>query len=70
MFELCSGIGSQKLIIEAEKWFVRMQEGYKPLKIEYDRLELAKKPLNKAQKDALASLRTQWWTRCQKTGTT
>ena len=59
---LCSNplMKDQKLILEAEKWFVRIHKDYLPLKSEYDRLELGKKPLTKAQKDALASLRSQW----------
>ncbi|TSD01069.1 MAG: resolvase domain-containing protein [Parcubacteria group bacterium Greene1014_15] len=60
---LCSNplLNNRKLFITAEKWFVRVREGYIPLKAEYDRLELGKEGLTKAQKDACASLRTQWW---------
>lgn len=50
------------LNIQAEKWFVRLQSDYISMKAEYDRLELSKKPLTAPQKEALASLRTQWWT--------
>ena len=60
---LCSNplMRNQELIAQAEKWFVRMQEGYKPLAAKYERLELGKKPLNTKQMAALADIRSQWW---------
>ena len=63
LIALCSNplIKDKRLIIQAEKWFVKVKSDYDALKGQYDRLELAKKPLTKTQKDALASLRSQWW---------
>lgn len=59
---LCSNpiIKDQKLLIEANEWFVPIQEGYPPLKREYERLELGKTPLNKVKSEAKASLITHW----------
>ena len=63
LMALCSNplIKDKRLIIQAEKWFVKVKSDYDALKQQYDRLELARNGLTKAQKDALASLRTQWW---------
>jgi len=62
---LCSNpvIKDKRLIIQAEKWFVKVKSDYEVLKAQYDRLELTKKPLTKAQEEALAYIKTQWW-RC------
>ncbi|MEI7463241.1 MAG: recombinase family protein, partial [Candidatus Taylorbacteria bacterium] len=63
LIALCSNpvIKDKRLIIQAEKWFVKVKDDYTALKEQYDRLELAKKPLTGAQKEALEHLRTQWW---------
>ena len=61
---LCSNplMKDGKLNIQAEKWFVKLKEDTKPLKEEYERLELKKNPLNTQQKEALTSLRLKLWT--------
>ncbi len=53
-------IKDQKLFIEPNEWFAEIGNNYPELEAEYKRLELTKTPINKAQKDALASLRTHW----------
>ena len=64
LIALCSNplMKDLKLNIQAEKWFVKLESDYKPMKETYDALELGKKPLTATQKDALASLRLQLWT--------
>lgn len=59
---LCSNpiIKDQKLAIQAEEWFQCVKDGYEPLLKEYLRLELNKKPLNKAKSEALTSLIATW----------
>ena len=59
---LCSNpiIKDRKLAIQAEEWFQCVKDGYKPLEAEYLRLELNKKPLNKAKSEQLRSLITRW----------
>lgn len=53
-------IKDQKLTIEPNEWFAEIGNDYPALEAKYKRLELAKTPLNKAQKDALASVRAHW----------
>jgi site-specific DNA recombinase len=49
-----------KLTIEPNKWLVPIKNGYPALAAEYARLEPMKMPMNKAKKEALASLRAHW----------
>jgi site-specific DNA recombinase len=49
-----------KLTIEPNEWLVPIKNGYPFLATEYARLEPTKMPMNKAKKEALASLRTRW----------
>jgi site-specific DNA recombinase len=53
-------IKDEKLFIEPEKWLVPIKNGYPALEQIYLGLEPTKMPMNKAKKEALASLRTQW----------
>ncbi len=48
------------LSIEPMKWFIPIKNGASTLQKEYLRLELGKKPVTKAQSEALASIRTRW----------
>ena len=59
---LCSNpiIKDQNLAIQAEEWFQCVKDGYTPLLQEYLRLELNKKPLDKAKSEALTSLINTW----------
>jgi len=61
---LCSNpvIKDKILIIQAEKWFVKVKSDCDLLKEQYERLELTKKPLNAGQKEALEALRLRLWT--------
>jgi DNA invertase Pin-like site-specific DNA recombinase len=64
--EILIALGSNPLLkdknlsILTNKWFKRIQKDYPALHAEYDRLELAKHPLNKAQNRALDAVRTGW----------
>lgn len=64
--EILIALGSNPLLkgknlsILTHKWFTRIQKDYPALHAEYDRLELAKHPLNKAQNQALDLVRTGW----------
>jgi len=49
-----------KLSIKATEWLQPIGIAYPALEAEYLRLELDKKPLTKAQNEALAPLRTRW----------
>ena len=49
-----------KLYIEPNEWFVPINKGYPELEKEYLRLERDKTLENKAQTEALASVRTHW----------
>jgi len=49
-----------KLSFQACKWLEPIRKGYPALAKEYKRLELNKKPLNKAKTEALSSVITQW----------
>jgi len=53
-------IKANKLQIEANDWFVPIEKGYHALEKEYLGLELNKKPITQAKKEALSSIRTQW----------
>ena len=67
--EILIALGSNPLLkdknlsILTNKWFKRIQKDYPALHAEYDRLELAKHPLNKAQNRALDAVRTGWGAR-------
>lgn len=54
-------ITDRKLSIEASDWLVPIAEKYPELRAEYERLELTQNPLTAIQKEALSSLRLQWW---------
>ncbi len=54
-------MNNKNLLIDAEKWFVKIRKDYLPLKEQYERFELAKKPLNKEQTAVLEAVRSQWW---------
>jgi len=54
-------IDNKILLIRAVEWLAKIKNEYEPLKEEYVRLELGNSHINKAQKDALASLRVRWW---------
>lgn len=49
-----------KLIIEPNKWFIPIKEGYPLLEKEYRRLELDKTLDNKAKTAALTAVITRW----------
>lgn len=53
-------ITDQKLTIEPNEWLVPIENGYPALEKEYLRLEPHKTLANTKQKEALASVRTQW----------
>lgn len=53
-------ITNGELIIEPNDWLVPIRDEYPALEKEYLRLELNKKPLNKAKTEALASVLTRW----------
>ncbi|MEK7567173.1 MAG: hypothetical protein AAB527_03515, partial [Patescibacteria group bacterium] len=53
-------IKDRKLFIKPEEWFREIGNDYPALEAKYERLELTKTPMNKAQMDALASIRTHW----------
>ena len=48
------------LTIEPNEWFVPITNDYPALEKEYTGLELGKTPINTAQTEALASIRTRW----------
>lgn len=48
------------LTIEPMKWFIPIKNEAPALQKEYQRLELNKNPVTKAQSEALAAIRTQW----------
>lgn len=50
-----------KLSITPNKWLQPIVESYPALETEYQRLEPRKMPMNKAQNEAFASLRTRWY---------
>ncbi len=64
-FGLNPMIDGKKLLVEAVEWLVIIKNAYEPLEEEYVKLGLDKKPLNKGQKNALMSIRSQWWTTVQ-----
>ena len=53
-------IQDEKLIIEANEWFVPIKNDYPALEKEYLRLEPTKMPMNEAQIEALASISARW----------
>ena len=53
-------IKDEKLIIEANEWFVPIKNDYPALEKEYLGLEPHKMPMNEARTEALASLSTRW----------
>src|SRR3989338_6851717 len=53
-------IKDQMLSIAPHEWLQPFENDYRPLKEEYLGLELDKKPLTKAQTEALASVRARW----------
>lgn len=53
-------IQAGKLIIEANEWFVPIQNDYPALEAEYLRLEPTKMPMNEAKIEAIASISTRW----------
>ncbi|OGZ29832.1 MAG: hypothetical protein A2931_02245 [Candidatus Niyogibacteria bacterium RIFCSPLOWO2_01_FULL_45_48] len=53
-------ITDQKLFLEPNEWFAPIKNSYPALKKKYQRLELQKSGLNKAQNEQLCSLRVQW----------
>lgn len=53
-------IKDEKLFIEPEEWFVPIKNDYPALEAKYERLELGKTPMNKAQMDAVASICAHW----------
>jgi len=53
-------ITNGKLTIEPNDWLVPIRDEYPTLEKEYLRLELNKKPLNKAKTEALASVIARW----------
>jgi hypothetical protein len=53
-------IKGEKLVIEPNRWLVPIKNGYPALEAEYMRIELDKVPMNTAQSEALASIRTRW----------
>ena len=64
--EILMGLGElpiikdQMLSIAPHEWLQPFENDYRPLKEEYLGLELDKKPLTKAQTEALASVRARW----------
>ena len=48
------------MTIEPSEWFVSIKNDYPVLEAEYLGLELNKMPMNTAQREALASVRTRW----------
>ena len=59
-FEINPQIKAGTLTIEPMKWFIPIKNEAPALQKEYQRLELNKKPVTKAQSEALAAIRTQW----------
>lgn len=53
-------ITDSNLVIEPNEWFAEIENDYPALEKEYVGLELGKTPINTAQKEAIASLRTRW----------
>ena len=53
-------IKAGKLYLETMDYFVPIKNGAPALQLAYQRLELGKKPVTKAQTEALASIRAQW----------
>lgn len=53
-------IKDKKLIIEPNDWLIPIKNDYPKLEAEYLRLELDKKPLNKAKTELMSSVLTQW----------
>lgn len=51
---------SEKLVIEPNEWFVPIENDYPALEAEYLTLERTTAPMNTAQSEALASIRTRW----------
>ena len=49
-----------KLTFQAYDWLQPIREGYHDLEAEYIGLEPAKRPLNKAKTEDLASVRARW----------
>lgn len=64
--EILFGLGKtpimkdQVLTIKANEWLIPIENDYPELARIYERLELCKKPLNKAKTEALTSVRAQW----------
>lgn len=53
-------IKANKLYIEPNEWLVPIGKDYPALEKEYLGLELNKKPITQAKKEALSSIRAQW----------
>ncbi len=53
-------ITNKILSIEPKEWLVPIENGYKPLEVEYLGLEPHKMPMTIERKEALASVRTRW----------
>jgi len=64
--EILSAIGSNpiikdgKLLIEGKEWLQPIKNSYPELEKRFVRLELMKRPMNKAKTEAFTSVRTEW----------